>query len=252
MLLSTRGGAYAPPLVVTDNVSIVSGVEEGLDAIAAATAFSGVVSVDGPDGAVLAKAYGLANRPYAVPNVVDTQFALASGTKGLTALTVVSLVEEGRLDLSTTARSVLGDDLPSIRDDVTVEHLLAHRSGIGDYVDEDLDLDLTEYLMPVPVHELATTEQYLTVLDGHPEKFSPGERFSYCNGGYVVLALIAERAGGVAVSRARPPARLQTGGHERYGVSPLGRASRPRCRRVRDDARRLEDQRLPLARAWER
>jgi CubicO group peptidase (beta-lactamase class C family) len=197
VLLSTRGGAYAPPLVVTDNVSIVSGVEEGLDAIAAATAFSGVVSVDGPDGAVLAKAYGLANRPYAVPNVVDTQFALASGTKGLTALTVVSLVEEGRLDLSTTARSVLGDDLPSIRDDVTVEHLLAHRSGIGDYVDEDLDLDLTEYLMPVPVHELATTEQYLTVLDGHPEKFSPGERFSYCNGGYVVLALIAERAGGV-------------------------------------------------------
>jgi CubicO group peptidase (beta-lactamase class C family) len=180
----------------TDNVSLVSGVEEGLDAIAAATAFSGVVSVDGPDGAVLAKAYGLANRSYDVPNVVDTQFALASGTKGLTALTVVSLIEEGRLELSTKARSVLGDDLPSISDDVTVEHLLAHRSGIGDYVDEDLDLDLTEYLMPVPVHELATTEQYITVLDGQPEKFSAGERFSYCNGGYVVLALIAERTGG--------------------------------------------------------
>jgi CubicO group peptidase (beta-lactamase class C family) len=48
--------------------------------------------------------------------------------------------------------------------------------------------------MPVPVHELTTTEDYLRVLDGHPAKFAPGERFSYCNSGYVVLALIAERA----------------------------------------------------------
>ena len=35
------------------------------------------------------------------------------------------------------------------------------------------------------------------MLDGFPTKFPPGERFSYCNGGYVVLALIAERASGV-------------------------------------------------------
>ena len=35
------------------------------------------------------------------------------------------------------------------------------------------------------------------MLDGYPTKFPPGERFSYCNGGYVVLALIAERTSGV-------------------------------------------------------
>jgi CubicO group peptidase (beta-lactamase class C family) len=92
---------------------------------------------------------------------------------------------------------VLGSDLPLIRDDVTVEHLLAHRSGIGDYLDEEVDDDFTEYLLPVPVHELATTEDYLRVLDGHSTKFEPDERFSYCNGGYVVLALIAERMCGV-------------------------------------------------------
>ena len=51
--------------------------------------------------------------------------------------------------------------------------------------------------MPVPVHELATTEEYLAVLDGHSGKFAPGAEFAYCNGGYVVLALIAERASGV-------------------------------------------------------
>jgi CubicO group peptidase (beta-lactamase class C family) len=49
----------------------------------------------------------------------------------------------------------------------------------------------------VPVHELASTEQYVAALDGYATKFAPGERFSYSNGGYVVLALVAERASGV-------------------------------------------------------
>ena len=80
---------------------------------------------------------------------------------------------------------------------MTVEHLLAHRSGIGDYLDEDAVDDITDYVMPVPVHELATTEQYLPVLDGHETVFPAGERFAYNNGGYVVLALLAERASGV-------------------------------------------------------
>ncbi|MFI5042513.1 MAG: serine hydrolase domain-containing protein, partial [Acidimicrobiales bacterium] len=80
---------------------------------------------------------------------------------------------------------------------VTVEHLLAHRSGIGDYLDESAGLEIDDYLMTVPVHELATTEQFLAVLHGHPAKFPPGEQFAYCNGGYVVLALIAERASGI-------------------------------------------------------
>ena len=154
--------------------------------------------VDRADRVELAKAYGLAHRGLGIANEVDTQFGIASGTKGLTALAVVSLIEDGAHrslnDCSFRARR----DLPLIDDTVTVEHLLAHRSGIGDYLDEDAgDIELSDYLMPVPVHELASTEDYLAVLDGHPMKFVPGERFAYCNGGYVVLALIAERASGV-------------------------------------------------------
>jgi CubicO group peptidase (beta-lactamase class C family) len=168
-----------------------------IDAIAEETGFAGVVAVDRGGEIELAKAYGYAHRAHQVPNTVDTRFAIASGSKGLTALTVVSLIEQDALGLSTTARSVLGRDLPLIGDDVTVEHLLAHRSGIGDYFDEDVDYEITDYVLAVPVHELATTEQYLAVLDGYPAKFAPGERFSYCNSGYVVLALIAERVAGV-------------------------------------------------------
>jgi CubicO group peptidase (beta-lactamase class C family) len=192
----------------------MSALELELDSIAAETSFSGVVRVDRGEVTEIAKAYGLAHRGHEIANQIDTRFAIASGTKGLTALTVVSLIEDGLLELSTTARSLLGRDLLLIGDEVTVEHLLAHRSGIGDYLDEESDIDVDDYLMPVPVHELATTEDYLAALDGHPPKFAPGERFSYCNSGYVVLALIAERASGVpfhelVVQRVCEPAEMR-------------------------------------------
>jgi CubicO group peptidase (beta-lactamase class C family) len=162
------------------------------------TGFSGVVRLDRAGETEFCTAYGYADRARRVPNTVETLFATASGSKGLTALAVMSLVERGTLALGTTARSLLGTDLPLIADDVTVGHLLAHRSGIGDYLDEEAVDDISDYVMPVSVHELATTEQFLAVLDGHETAFPAGEEFAYNNGGYVVLALLAERASGVA------------------------------------------------------
>jgi CubicO group peptidase (beta-lactamase class C family) len=171
---------------------------EIIDPIAGQNGFSGVVSVHRGGEAEFVKAYGLADRAHQIPNTARTRFAIASGSKGLTALTVVSLIDDGALSMSTTARSVLGRDLPLVGGDVTVEHLLAHRSGIGDYLDEEAGHEITDYVLTVPAQDLAATEQYLAVLDGHPAKFPAGERFCYCNGGYVILALIAERVSGTA------------------------------------------------------
>jgi CubicO group peptidase (beta-lactamase class C family) len=159
-------------------------------AAAERTGFAGVVRVDRSDEIELCAAYGFADRAHRIPNTVDTRFAVASGSKTFTALAVMSLVERGTLELHTTARSLLGAD------DVTVQHLLAHRSGIGDYLDEDA-VDVTDYVLPVSVHELATTEQFLAVLDGHETVFPADTSFAYNNAGYVVLALLAERASGV-------------------------------------------------------
>ena len=169
---------------------------DALDVVAATAEFSGVVRVDHGDEVVLEVAFGDADRAHGVPNTMATQFGTASATKGLTALTVMRLVEQGVLSLRTTARSLLGADLPLVDDRVTVEHLLAHRSGIGDYLDEELLDDITDYVMTVPVHQLDTAESYLRVLDGFPTAFEPDSHFTYCNGGYVVLALLAERAAG--------------------------------------------------------
>lgn len=173
-------------------------LEQLVDERAATTGFSGVVRVDRGGETVLAAAYGLADRAHGLPVTLDTQFGTASMTKGFTALVVLRLIEGGVLQLDTAARTLLGADLPLVDNGVTVEHLLAHRSGIGDYLNEGTLGDFTDYVMPVPVHRLASTKDYLIALDGHPQESPPGEAFRYNNAGFVVLAVLAERVTGRA------------------------------------------------------
>jgi CubicO group peptidase (beta-lactamase class C family) len=173
---------------------------------------SGVVRVDRGDRTVVSQAFGLADRRNGTVNRPDTRFGVASGTKGFTALTVMSLVADGTLALDTPARSLLGDDLPMVDDAVTIEHLLAHRSGIGDYLDESEPGDINDHVLVVPAHQLENTEAYLQIVDGFPQRERPGETFRYNNGGFIVLALLAERAG------QRPFHQLV---HERV-ISPAG------------------------------
>jgi CubicO group peptidase (beta-lactamase class C family) len=173
----------------------MTALEELVDATASAEGFSGVVRVDRFGRTEVARAYGYADRAYGLANTLSTRFGTASATKGFTALTVMALIEQGRLELSTTARSLLGNDLLEIADDVTVEHLLGHRSGIGDYLGED-EFDPTQYVLSTPVHQLDTAENYLPVLCDHPTAFPANEGFVYNNAGYVVLALLVEHAGG--------------------------------------------------------
>jgi thiol-disulfide isomerase/thioredoxin len=103
----------------------VDDIQREIDQVAAEADFHGTVRIDRDGELVLARAYGLAHRGYGIPNTVDTRFGTASGGKTFTALAVVHLVECGLLELTTTARSILGDDLPLIDDGVTIEHLLA-------------------------------------------------------------------------------------------------------------------------------
>lgn len=170
-------------------------VTAALDETARESGLGGVVSIDLDGATVYASAHGLADRGHGIPHTVDTRFGVASVSKGFTALAVMSLVQDAALRLDTPVRSILGSDLPLIDDDVTVEQLLAHTSGIGDYFDEEADWAVDDYVLARPVHELDATEGFLPLLDGHPQKDAPGTRFLYNNGAFVVLALVAERAG---------------------------------------------------------
>ncbi len=186
-----------------------------------ANAFTGVATVDVADRRVLERCEGFIHRALGVPMTAQTRIAIASGSKSFTALAVMRLVEEGEMRLDQPVRGLLGDDLPLIDDDVTIEHLLTHTSGIGDYLDEDGDWEPSDHVLSLPVHELTTSEAFLPMLEGHPRKFAPGERFAYCNGGFMVLAVLLERVTGETYHEVVRRLVLEPAGLERTGFLPL-------------------------------
>ncbi|MFA4841254.1 MAG: serine hydrolase domain-containing protein [Agrococcus sp.] len=192
-----------------------------LDAAVAKRAFTGVATVDVADRRTLERCEGFLHRALRVRMAADARIAIASGSKGFTALAVMRQVEEGRLRLDQRVRELLGDDLPLIDDAVTVEHLLTHTSGIGDYLDEEADWEPSDHVLTLPVHALTTAEAFLPMLDGHAQKFPPGARFAYCNGGYMVLAVLLERVTGETYHEAVRRLVLRPAGLERTGFLPL-------------------------------
>ncbi|MFS0865930.1 serine hydrolase domain-containing protein [Microbacterium sp. 179-B 1A2 NHS] len=169
-----------------------------LDRAIGEAAFSGIVTIDVGGERRLERVVGFAHRGHRVPITPDTRLAIASGSKIFTALAVLRLVEQGLLRLDQPVRTVLGEDLPLIDPGVTIEHLLSHTSGIGDYIDESAGGDIDDYVLTAPVHTFETAESFLAVLDGFEQAFPPGTEFGYCNGGYVVLAIVLERITGEA------------------------------------------------------
>lgn len=161
--------------------------------VAKASGFSGVCAVDTGDTQAFELAAGLAHRAHRVPNTPLTRFAIASGSKAFTALTVMRLVEEGALALDSRVRDLIGPDAPPIADALTVEHLLTHTGGFTDYLDET-DWRPEDYVLAVPPHTLTSASAYLPVLSGVVRQVgAPGEAFAYSNAGYVLLGIIVER-----------------------------------------------------------
>lgn len=205
----------------------VDALVQAVTAAAGAAPGGGVVRVDQAGEVLVEAAWGLAERRLAVAMTPQHRLGVASGSKGFTALTVMSLVGQGVLTLDTTARSLLGADLPLIADAVTVGQLLAHRSGIEDYIDDDADAG--EYLLSVPVHALVSPEAYLPMLAECRQLAAPDSRFEYCNGGYILLAILAQRASGrpfhdLVAERVLTPAGMTRSGYFRSDDLPADAA----------------------------
>jgi len=167
-----------------------------LAALAAETEFSGVVVAHRGGERVVELVGGFADRANRRPNTIDTRFATASASKGLTALATAALIESGDLSFATTLRSLTGDDLSNVDPAVTIEDLLGHTSGIGDYLDEEAIADIDDYVMTEPAHLLTDPGAFLPMVGAPPQVSPPGERFAYNNGGYVMLSIAVERATG--------------------------------------------------------
>jgi CubicO group peptidase (beta-lactamase class C family) len=168
-----------------------------LDAAIEEHAFSGVISIRQRGAALYERAAGYADRSNQIANTFETRFGIASGTKFFTALAIGKLIEQGKLSLSTRLKECVALDFPRYSPDITIGHLLGHTSGIPDYFDEEQVEDFDNFSLSIPWYALKGPRDYLAVFPDEPMKFAPGLRFSYSNGGYILLGVVVEELAGM-------------------------------------------------------
>jgi CubicO group peptidase (beta-lactamase class C family) len=132
------------------------------------------------------KGYGLANVQQMTPCTASTNFRLASVSKQFTAASILMLAERKQLSLDDPITKFF-PEFPAYGNEITVRHLLSHRSGLIDY--EDVIPEGTT---------IQLSDRNVLNLVGPQNKtyFSPGSDFRYSNTGYALLSLIVEAVSG--------------------------------------------------------
>jgi len=164
---------------------------------AISTQFSGVVSIMQGNEIIYNQAFGYLDVKNKIPNRTDTIFGIASGTKLFTALGIGELIDQGKIALDTLIHNIDERFHTCIDDQATIHHLLTHTSGVFDYYDEELVQDFDNFAVDIPWYKLVTPSDYLPLFIGNPYKFHAGERYSYSNGGFVLLGIIIEKLSGM-------------------------------------------------------
>ena len=144
-------------------------------------------------------AFGLADLETHRAITFDTQFELASMTKQFTAMAIMILSDEGKLQLDDTLDKYC-PEFPAYARTIRVRDLLHHVSGLPDYemlmVGKIGDNFFRSSKGPPAAHEF-TSSEVLKTLSRQPKlNFAPGSLFEYSNSGYEVLGQIIERVSG--------------------------------------------------------
>ena len=146
--------------------------------------FNGTVMVVKSGEIVFKKAQGYSNLKTKEPLTENTAFQLASVSKQFTAMAIMILHEQGKLQYEDNVTKYI-PDFPY--KNITIKNLLSHTSGIPNYI----------YLIDTywPKAKPINNEDVLNLFKQHPIhlNFKPGSRFFYSNSGYVFLALIVEK-----------------------------------------------------------
>lgn len=132
------------------------------------------------------KAFGKANVELDVDLTPKSVFQLGSITKQFTAIAILILEEQGKLNLQHPISKHI-PDYPS-GDKITLHHLLTHTSGIKDFTKMRSLRDISQ-------KDLSPKEM-VDFFKNEPADFAPGEKFEYNNSGYVVLGYIIELVSG--------------------------------------------------------
>lgn len=218
LLVAVSALAFAVGPVAAQDVARMDQV---VRASSEADAFSGAVLVARDGRILLDKGYGLANREWNIPNDGDTRFRLGSLTKQFTAVAIMLLNQQDKVDLDAPIKTWL-PQAPAAWDAVTVRHLLNHTSGMPDFT----RFDDYEALKTRPT----TSAELIARFSGRPLDFAPGARFAYSNSGYVLLSAIIEAASGqpyadFVTANLFAPLGMRDSGYDRHDAILPRRAS---------------------------
>lgn len=152
--------------------------------------FNGNVLIAKGEHILYQNSFGWANHLMRDSLRITSQFELASVSKPLTAIAVLQLVEGGKLRLEQT----LQDFFPQLPyPGITVEHLLAHRSGLTNY------LYFTDDLWDDKRKGMANADVIALLSEHQPALYgNPGGRYFYNNTNYMLLASIVEKVSGMS------------------------------------------------------
>ena len=148
------------------------------------------VGVDRAGAPRFTRAFGRADLEHDVPNSPETIFEAGSVSKQFTAAATVLLALDGKLGLDDDVRKYV-PELPTYERPVTIRHLLNHTSGLRDWGEI---AGLAGWPRGSRVH---THDDVLDIARRQRAlNYPPGDRYSYTNTGYNLLAIIVSRVSG--------------------------------------------------------
>jgi N-acyl-D-amino-acid deacylase len=156
----------------------------------------------------LAKGYGWSNLSTGAPVEPTTAFGLASLSKPLTAVGILMLVEQGKLNLDDAVFDILTDIKPprGVRvdarlSDITVRECLNHSAGWDREVSGDPVYWEPQMCRAFRTRPPVSPRQFLEFMLTQPLEFKPGTEQKYSNVGYVVLGEIIAKVSGQSYER---------------------------------------------------
>jgi CubicO group peptidase (beta-lactamase class C family) len=137
---------------------------------------------------IYSKGFGMANAEKDLPNKSSTKFRIGSVTKQFTAMLIVQLAADKKLDLHAPISKYLPAYPKKNGDLITIHHLLTHTSGIPNFTD-------------FPGFQEAQGKSYqpeelVRLFSDSALEFKPGSTFSYSNSGYILLGYLIEKITG--------------------------------------------------------
>jgi CubicO group peptidase (beta-lactamase class C family) len=159
-----------------------------VDALEDKDQFSGAILIAHDGRGTLEQAWGMADREKQIKNMVDTQFNIGSNNKMFTAVSILQLVQQGKLSLD---KHIIDywPDYPNkdLANRVTIHQLLTHTGGTGDIFTPEYEAHRIE---------TRTLADYVKLYGNRPLAFEPGSKMDYSNYGFILLGRLIEIVSG--------------------------------------------------------